>query len=151
MAKKREKQLFIINHKTTKKQQAELDRLSVPLRYLPDSLIHITLTCPICRKVFKPDWFKKHELPLVPVKPKYEKRGVEYTGPARWILHHLSQKCPKCESDVIINLPVNKMKTRGSLSEMMPREIIKTRRYPFIHLLVLIKNCYMTLKIILMR
>jgi len=62
-----------------------------------------------------PNWFEKHELPMVPVKPKYQSKGVEYSGPKRWILHQLSQKCPKCKADVIITLPVNKMKTRGAL------------------------------------
>lgn len=115
MPKKRTEQIFIVNHKATKKQQAELDRLTVPLKHLPENLYHVRLTCPICEAVFIPDWFKKHELPLIPVKPKYESKGIEYTAPARWVLHHTSQKCPKCESDVIINIPVNKMRTRGSL------------------------------------
>jgi len=52
---------------------------------------------------------------MAPVKPKFETKGVEYTGPKRWILQQVSQKCPKCKNDVMIKLPVNKMKTEGSL------------------------------------
>ena len=115
MSKKRKPKTFIIKHKKTKRQQREFDRLSVPLRHLPESLSRIMITCPFCRTVFRPDWLKKHELSMAPVKPKFEKKGVEYTGPKRWILHQVLQKCPNCEADVMINLPVNKMKTKGSL------------------------------------
>jgi len=115
MAEKRKPKTFLIKHKKTKRQQFEFDRLSVPLRHLPENFSRITITCPFCRTVFRPDWFKKHELPTVPVRPKFETKGVEYTGPKRWILHQASQKCPKCEADVMINLPVNKMRTKGFL------------------------------------
>jgi len=115
MAEKRKSKTFLIKHKKTKRQQLEFDRLSVSLRHLPENFSRITITCPFCRTVFRPDWFKKHELPMVPVRPKFETKGVEYTGPKRWILHQAPQKCPKCEADVMINLPVNKMRTKGFL------------------------------------
>lgn len=51
----------------------------------------------------------------MPVKPKYETKGVEYTGPKRWILQSVSQQCSNCKANVAIALPVNKMRTRGSL------------------------------------
>ena len=52
---------------------------------------------------------------MAPVKPRFEKKGVKYTGPARWILQQVSQKCPDCAADVMINMPIHKMRTRGSL------------------------------------
>jgi len=115
MAGKRKPKIFLVKHKKTKLQQREFDRLSVSLRHLPENFSRITITCTVCRTVFRPDWFKKHELSMAPVKPKFETKGVEYTGPKRWILRKVSQKCPKCGADVMIGLPVNKMKTKGSL------------------------------------
>ncbi len=115
MAKERKPKTFFIKHKKTKRQQNKFDRLSVPLRYLPETFSRITITCPFCHKIFRPDWFKKHEISMVPVKPKFETKGVEYTGPGRWILQQASQECPKCEANVMIDLPINKMRTKGSL------------------------------------
>jgi hypothetical protein len=115
MAGKRKPKIFVAKHKKTKGQQREFDRLSVPLRHLPENLSRITITCPSCRTVFRPDWFKKQELPMTPVKPKFDRKGVEYKGPKRWILRKVPQKCPKCGADVMIPLPVNKMRTKGSL------------------------------------
>lgn len=115
MAIKRKPKIFLVKHKKTNGQQREFDRLSVSLRRLPENLSRITITCRICRTVFRPDWFKKHELSMTPVKPKFERKGVEYKGPKRWILRKVSQNCPKCGADVMIDLPVNKMKTKGSL------------------------------------
>lgn len=115
MAGKRKPKIFLIKHKKTKVQQLEFDRLSVSLSHLPESLSRITITCPFCRTVFGPDWFKKHELSMAPVKPKFERKGVEYRGPKRWILRQAPQKCPKCGANVMIDLPVNKMRTKGSL------------------------------------
>ena len=115
MAKKRKPKTFFINHKNTKRQQREFDRLSVSLMHLPENLQQITITCPFCSVVFRPNWFKKHDISMVPVKPKFEKKGGKYTGPKRWILQQVSQKCPNCAEDVMINLPINKMRTKGSL------------------------------------
>jgi len=52
---------------------------------------------------------------MAPVKPKYEKKGVEYTGQKRWILHQVTQECPGCKLKVLIELPVNKLRSKGSL------------------------------------
>jgi hypothetical protein len=115
MANKRKPQTFFIKHQKTKRQQREFNRLSVTLRHLPENLNRITLNCPFCRAIFLPDWFNKHGISMAPVKPKFETKGVKYTGPKRWILQRVSQKCPDCKADVMINLPVNKMRTKGSL------------------------------------
>ena len=115
MAEERKPKTFIIEHKKTKSQRREFEHLSVPLRYLPESLSLISADCPFCRTLFQPSWLEKQELSMTPVKPKWEARGVEYTGPKRWILHQVSQKCPKCNADVMIALPVKKMRTKGSL------------------------------------
>lgn len=115
MTEKRKPKIFLVKHNKTKGQQREFDRLSVSLRHLPENLSRITMTCPFCGTVFRPDWFKKHELSMAPVKPKFERKGVEYKGPKRWILRKVPQNCPKCRADVMIDLPVNKMKTKGSL------------------------------------
>lgn len=106
---------FLIRHKKTKRQQLEFDRLSVTLRHLPENLNRITVTCPFCSTVFRPDWFTKHDMSMAPVKPKVERKGVKYTGPARWILQQAAQKCPKCSAQVMIDLPICKMRTKGSL------------------------------------
>jgi len=115
MTKKRKPKTFFVKHAKTNRQQREFDRLSITLRHLPENLNRITINCPFCNAVFRPDWFKKHDISMAPVKPKFEKKGVKYTGPARWILHQISQKCPNCSADVFINLPVNKMRAKGSL------------------------------------
>jgi hypothetical protein len=117
MAKEEDRQpkTFIIQHKKIKRQRVEFDRLSVPLRHLPENLSSFTRTCPSCGKIFSPDWFKKHEISMEPVKPRFETKGVEYQGPARWRLQQVSQECPNCKSQVMIPLPVNKMMKRGSL------------------------------------
>ena len=52
---------------------------------------------------------------MAPVKPKFEKKGVKYTRPKRWLLQQVSQRCPSCKADVMTKLPVNKMRTKGSL------------------------------------
>ena len=52
---------------------------------------------------------------MAPVKPKFERKGVKYTGPIRWILQQAPQKCIECGANVMINLPVNKMRTKGYL------------------------------------
>lgn len=115
MANKKKSKTFLIKHKKTRRQQREFDGLSVPLRHLPDNFSRISITCLSCGTIFRPDWFKKHEISMEPVKPKVETKGVEYTGPKRWILSHVPQKCPKCEAIVMIKLPVNKMRTKGCL------------------------------------
>lgn len=115
MIKKILPKIFIIKHKKTNKEQREHDRISIPLRHIPEKYSGITLNCPRCKSVFKPDWFEKHGLPMAPVKPKHETKGVEYTGPERWILGQVSQKCPKCKTSVMMDLPINKMKSKGSL------------------------------------
>lgn len=115
MAKKRKPKTFFIKHKKTKRKQSEFDRLSVTLRHLPENLNRITINCPFCKTVFRPDWFKKHDISMAPVKPKFESKDVKYTGPKRWILRQVSQKCPNCLADVMINLPINKMRAKGSL------------------------------------
>lgn len=115
MAEKRKPKIFFIKHKKTKRQQHEFDSLSVPLRHLPESFSRITITCPSCNTIFYPDWFRKHEVSMAPVKPKYETKGVEYTGPARWILQQAPQKCIKCGNIVMLDLPVKKMRAKGSL------------------------------------
>ena len=115
MVEKRTPRIFLIKHKRTKRQQREFDRLSVPLRYLPENLAGFTVNCPFCKTVFRPDWFEKQKLPIVPVKPKFETKGIGYTGPARWIMKQVSQKCPKCGASVMIDLPINKMKAKGYL------------------------------------
>jgi hypothetical protein len=111
----RKPKTFFVHHRPTKGQQVEFDRLSVPLRHLPQSLSNITITCPNCKAAFSPDWFKKYEMPIVPAKPKFETRGVPYTGPKRWILQSLTQGCPRCETHVLVPLPTKQMRTRGSL------------------------------------
>ena len=115
MAKKRKPKTFFIRHQKTKRQQREFDRLSVTLRHFPENLNRFTLNCPFCKTVFRPDWFNKHGVSIAPVKPKLETKGVKYTGPKRWILHQVSQKCPNCTADVMINLPIKKMRTKGCL------------------------------------
>jgi hypothetical protein len=52
---------------------------------------------------------------MAPVKPKFETKGVPYTGPKRWILQSITQGCPTCKDQIPIPLPTNQMKTRGSL------------------------------------
>jgi hypothetical protein len=113
--KKRRPKTFFIKHKKTRRQQSEFDRLSVPLRHLPENISSIIIDCPSCKAKFHPNWFEKHELSMVPVKPKYKSKGVKYTGPARWILKQVSQNCPNCGASVMISMPVNKIKTIGSL------------------------------------
>lgn len=115
MAKKRKPKTFFIKPKKTERQQHEFDRVSVTLRHLPENLNRITINCPFCKTVFRPDWFKKHDISMAPVKPKFEPKGVKYTGPKRWILRQVSQKCPNCTADVMINLPIKKMRAQGSL------------------------------------
>ncbi len=115
MANKRKPKAFFIKHKKTKRKQCQFDRLSVTLRHLPENFDRITINCPFCSTVFRPDWFKKHDISMAPVKPKFEKKGVRYTGPGRLILQQVSQKCPNCTADVTIDLPINKMRTKGSL------------------------------------
>ncbi len=115
MEKKRKPKTFLIKHEKTKRQQREFDRLSATLRYLPENLNQISVSCPFCNTVFRPDWFTKHDLSMAPVKPKFERKGVKYTGPARWILQQVSQKCPKCTAEVVIDVPISKMRTKGFL------------------------------------
>ena len=115
MGADRKPKTFFFHHKPTARHQAELDRLSVPLRHLPESLSSITITCPGCQTVFPPDWLRKQEMPLIPVKPKFETNRVPYTGPKRWILQSVTQVCPTCKSHIPLPLPTNKMRTRGSL------------------------------------
>jgi hypothetical protein len=115
MEKKRKPKTFLVKHKKTKRQQREFDSLSVTLRHLPESLSRMMITCPFCSTVFRPDWFTKHDLPIVPVKPKFERKGIPYTGPGRWIVKQVSQKCPKCTENVMVDLPVSKMRTKGFL------------------------------------
>ncbi len=115
MEKKRKPKTFFIKHKKTKRQQREFDRLSVTLRHLPENLNQITINCPFCSATFRPNWFKRHDMSMAPVKPKFEKKGVKYTGPGRWILQQVSQKCPDCTAEVVINMPIHKMRTKGSL------------------------------------
>jgi hypothetical protein len=115
MKKKRKPKTFLIKHKKTKKQQREFDRLFVTLRHLPESFNQKIIKCHFCNTVLRPDWFKKHDLSMAPVKPKFEKKGVEYTGPKRWILQQVSQKCPDCTADVVIDMPINKKRTSGFL------------------------------------
>jgi hypothetical protein len=115
MEQKRKPKTFLIRHNKTKRQQREFDRLSVTLSHLPESLGRMTLTCPFCGNVFGPDWFKKHDISMAPVKPRFEKKGVPYTGPARWILQQVPQKCPKCTANVMIDLPISKIRTKGFL------------------------------------
>lgn len=115
MEEVKKQKIFLINHRPITRQQAEVNRLSVPLRHLPENLSKIKKICPTCKTVFSPDWFKKHEIPMVPVKPKFETKGVPYTGPKRWILQSVSLECPVCQSKVQIDLPKHKMTARGSL------------------------------------
>lgn len=115
MKKKRKPKTFLIKHKKTKKQQREFERLSVTLRHLPESLTQTIIKCPFCSTAFKPDWFKKNDLSMAPVKPKFEKEEIVYTGPKRWILQQVSQMCPNCAADVMIDMPINKRRTSGSL------------------------------------
>lgn len=115
MTKNRKPKTFIINHKKTKKQQNEFDRLSVNLRHIPEYLNRVTILCPSCGVLFRPDWFKKNEISMAPVKPKYEKDRIPYTGPGRWILQQVSQSCPKCTAKVTIKLPISKIRTKGFL------------------------------------
>lgn len=112
---KRKPKVFLVNHKKTKKQLRHFESLFVPLRHLPESLSQIKVFCSACYSSFPPAWFEKQGLPICPVKPKYKKKGVKYTGPGRWIPAGVSQKCPHCNNDVIIDLPSNKMRTKGSL------------------------------------
>lgn len=111
----RDPKTYFVKHKKTEKQQREFDRLSVTFRNLPENLNRITINCQFCNAVFWPDWFMKHALSMVPVKPKNDQKGIPYTGPARWILQQVSQKCPKCAANVMINLPISKMRTKGFL------------------------------------
>jgi len=115
MEEGRKPKTFLINHRPTIRQQAEVNRLSVPLRHLPENLSRFTKICPTCKAVFSPDWFKKHEIPMVPVKPEFETKGVPYTGPKRWVLQSVSQECLVCKSKVQIDLPKHKMTASGSL------------------------------------
>ena len=114
MDKKRRK-IFIVKHKKTNRQQNEFERLSVSLRHLPEDFSNFTITCSQCKTVIRPDWFKKHELSMISVKPKFEKKGIDYLGPKRWILQQIMEKCSNCNSDILIKLPVNKMRTKGNL------------------------------------
>ncbi|MHB8788502.1 MAG: hypothetical protein ACYDBT_01335 [Desulfobulbaceae bacterium] len=50
-----------------------------------------------------------------PVKPKFETKGVPYTGPKRWILQSVTQLCPTCKFHISLPLPTKEMRTRGSL------------------------------------
>lgn len=115
MKKPRAPKIFFFKHKKSKHQQREHDRLSMPFKHLPEGLSNFRISCSACGHQFQPDWFQKHEIPMSPVIPKYETKGVEYTGPGRWILKHISQKCPKCNADTTIDLPVNKITAKGSL------------------------------------
>ena len=115
MKKKRKPKTFLIKHKKTKKQQREFERLYVTLRHLPESLTQKLIKCPFCNTAFRPDWFKKHDLSMAPVKPKFERNGIAYTGPNRWVLQKVSQKCPDCAADVLIDMPINERRTSGSL------------------------------------
>lgn len=115
MTKRSKHKTFIIKHTKTKRQQRKFDRLSITLRHLPENLNRIMLKCPFCSAEFRPDWFRKHDISMTPVKPKFEKKGVKYIGPAKWILQQVSQKCPNCAADVMISLPINKMRAKGSL------------------------------------
>lgn len=115
MEEVRKPKTFLIHNRPTRRQRAEVDRLSVPLRHLPQSLSSITMTCTACKTVFPPDWFKKHDMSMIPVKPKFETKGVPYTGPKRWILQSITQVCPRCGTHIQLPLPTNKMRTRGSL------------------------------------
>lgn len=111
----RKPKTFFVHHKPTKRQRAEVDRLSVPLRHLPESLSSITMTCPTCKTVFPPDWFGKQEMSMIPVKPKFETKGVPYTGPKRWVLQSITQVCSRCKACISISLPTKKMRAKGSL------------------------------------
>lgn len=111
----REPKIFTIHHNPTRRERSELHRLSVPLRHLPMSIERIMMTCPACKSIFPPDWLKKHEISMGPVKPKFKTKGVPYNGNSRWILKSITQDCPKCRAQVPIYLPVNKMRTRGYL------------------------------------
>jgi len=71
--------------------------------------------CQTCKTIFAPEWFKKHDVPLSPVKPKFETKGVPYTGDKRWVLQRVTQKCPKCRACVTIHLPLNKLRKKGFL------------------------------------
>ena len=86
--------------------------MSVLLRHLPESLSRKRIKCGRCNKEFKPDWFTKVEIPFIPVKPGFERPGVEYTGPGRWITKKASQICPRCEAEVMIDLPIKKLRTK---------------------------------------
>jgi hypothetical protein len=111
----RKPKTFFFDHRPTRRQRAEVDHLSVPFKHLPQSLSNIAMTCPTCKTVFPPDWFKKHEISRIPVKPKFETKGIPYTGPKRWILQSITQECPRCRTHIPIRLPKNKMRTKGSL------------------------------------
>lgn len=115
MSADRKPKTFFVHHRPTRRQQAEVDRISVPLRHLPQSLSSITMTCPTCKIGFPPGWFEKHEMPMIPVKPKFETKGISYTGPKRWILQSITQVCPRCGTHIPFSLPTNKMRTKGFL------------------------------------
>lgn len=115
MTKKRKPKTFVIHHTKSKGQQREFERLSITLRHLPENLKRIILKCPFCNAEFLPDWFKKHDISMAPVKPKIETKGVIYKGPMRWILQQVSQKCLNCSASIMINLPFKEMMTKGSL------------------------------------
>ena len=115
MPQQDKQKVFVIKHGKTARQKRAFDRLSVPLRHLPEELYRKTVPCPSCGFVFRPDWLKKHEISMAPVKPKWETKGAKYTGPARWVLNEIRQPCPRCRTLVPIQLPVNKMKTKGYL------------------------------------
>lgn len=132
---RKERKIFIIDNKKTRKQQIEFESVSVPLRHLPENLAKTSLTCPFCKTQFSPDWFKKHGSPLIPVKPKYESKGIPYEGPARWILHQSTEICPKCKSCVMINVPANKIRAKGSLFGDDAERIYKNKKV-FIYSLV---------------
>ena len=111
----RKHRAFFIRHRPTRRQRAEVDHLSIPLRHLPHGLSNIAITCPTCKIVFPPDWFKKQNMPMIPVKPKFETKKIPYTGPKRWILQSITQICPGCNAHIPVPLPTNKMRTRGFL------------------------------------
>lgn len=69
------------------------------------------------------------------MKPKYESNGIPYEGLARWILHQFTEICPKCKSYVIIDVPVNKIRAKGSLLGDDAERVYKNKKV-FIYTLV---------------
>ena len=114
MAKKRTN-IIVVKPKMTKRRKQELNGLSVTLRHLPENLSRMRLSCNACGFSFSPEWFKKQNIPLRPVKPIYETKGVPYIGDGRWIPTGTTQICPKCKSLVEIRFPQKGMLTKGSL------------------------------------